>query len=187
MSAGTYDAKDLERRMTGVIDSLKSDFSGLRTGRASAKLLDPIQVDIYGQKMPMNQVGTVSVPEARMITVSVWDKAAVSAVDRAIRESNVGLNPVVDGTILRMTIPELTKERRQELAKLAAKYAETARVAVRNVRRDGNELLKKLEKDGDMSQDDQRKAQDDVQQLTDKFVKEIDELLASKETEINTV
>ena len=187
MAKEAYDPDALERRMTGVVDNLKSDFSGLRTGRASAKLLDPVMVDIYGQKMPINQVGTVSVPEPRMITVSVWDKSAVSAVDRAIRESNIGLNPVIDGTLLRMTIPELTKERRQELAKLAAKYAEAARVAVRNVRRDGNELLKKLEKDGDMSQDDHRRAQDEVQELTDQYVGEIDKLLAAKETEINTV
>jgi len=187
MAKESFDLADLERRMTGVIDTLKSDLSGLRTGRASAKMLDPVVVEIYGQKMPINQLGSVSVPEARMISVSVWDKSAVSAVDRAIRESNLGLNPVVDGTMLRMTIPELTKERRQDLAKLAAKYAENARVAVRNVRRDGNELLKKLEKDGDMSQDDQRRGQDQVQELTDRFVAEIDKVLAAKETEINTV
>lgn len=187
MSNDTYDLAALEKRMGGVIDSLKSDFSGLRTGRASAKMLDPVMVDIYGQKMPINQVGTVSVPEPRMITVQVWDKAAVSATDKAIRESNLGLNPVVDGQILRMTIPELTKERRQELAKLAAKYAENARVAVRNVRRDGNEAIKKLEKDGDLSEDDARREQTNVQQATDKYIAEIDTVLATKETEINTV
>lgn len=185
--ADPFNISDLERRMTGVVDSLKSDFSGLRTGRASAKLLDPIQIDMYGQKMPINQVGTVSVPEPRMISVQVWDKAAVSAVDKAIRDSNLGLNPVVDGQVLRLPIPELTKERRQELAKLAAKYAETARVAVRNVRRDGNEQLKKLEADKDMSQDESRAEQTKVQELTDRYVKEIDQLLAAKETEINTV
>ncbi|MEO0672597.1 MAG: ribosome recycling factor [Pseudomonadota bacterium] len=185
--ADPFKISDLERRMTGVVDSLKSDFSGLRTGRASAKLLDPIQIDMYGQKMPINQVGTVSVPEPRMISVQVWDKAAVSAVDKAIRDSNLGLNPVVDGQVLRLPIPELTKERRQELAKLAAKYAETARVAVRNVRRDGNEQLKKLEADKDMSQDESRGEQTKVQELTDRYVKEIDQLLAAKETEINTV
>ncbi|MEM7774035.1 MAG: ribosome recycling factor [Pseudomonadota bacterium] len=187
MTDGAFNKGELEQRMLGVIDSLKRDFSGLRTGRASANLLDPITVDVYGQKMPMNQVGTVTVPEPRMITVQVWDKAAVSAVDKAIRESSLGLNPMIDGNVLRLPIPALTKERRQELAKLAAKYAETARVAVRNVRRDGMEGLKKLEKGGDISQDDQRKHQDDVQRLTDNFVKEIDQLLSSKETEINTV
>ncbi|MEL6297391.1 MAG: ribosome recycling factor [Pseudomonadota bacterium] len=185
--ADEFKLSDYERRMTGVIDSLKSDFSGLRTGRASAKLLDPIVVDMYGQKMPINQVGTVSVPEARMISVQVWDKAAVSAVDKAIRESNLGLNPVVDGTVLRLPIPELTKERRQELAKLAAKYAETARVAVRNVRRDGNEQLKKLEKSNDLSQDEARGQQTKVQELTDRYVNDIDQLLSAKEAEINTV
>lgn len=187
MANEAFDINALEKRMGGVVESLKSDFSGLRTGRASAKLLDPVTVEIYGQKMPMNQVGTVSVPEPRTISVQVWDKSAVSAVDRAIRESNLGLNPVVDGQLLRMTIPELTKERRQELAKLAGKYAETARVAIRNVRRDGNDLLKKLEKDSDLSKDDAHREQDNVQQLTDKFIKDIDQLLASKESEINTV
>ena len=187
MANETFEIGALQKRMDGVIESLKRDFSGLRTGRASAKLLDPVVVDLYGQKMPMNQVGTVSVPEPRMITVQVWDKSAVSAVDKAIRESNLGLNPVIDGNLLRMPIPQLTKERRQELAKLAAKYAETARVAVRNVRRDGNDLLKKLEKDSDMSKDDHRRAQDDVQELTDKYVKEIDGLLSAKDEEINTV
>lgn len=187
MTNGAFNRDELEKRMGGVIDSLKREFSGLRTGRASANLLDPLVIDIYGQKMPINQVGTVSVPEPRMITVQVWDKAAVSAVDKAIRDSNLGLNPVVDGQVLRLPIPALTKERRQELAKLAAKYAENARVAVRNVRRDGMELLKKLEKDGDISQDDQRRHQETVQQLTDGYVKNIDEMLSNKETEINTV
>lgn len=187
MAKETFDIKALEKRMTGVVDSLKSDFSGLRTGRASAKLLDPITVELYGQRMPINQVGTVSVPESRTITVQVWDKAAVSAVDRAIRESNIGLNPTIDGQLLRMSIPELTKERRQELAKLAGKYAEGARVAIRNVRRDGNDLLKKLEKDGDVSKDDAHRDQESVQELTDRFIKDIDQLLTTKDTEINTV
>ncbi|MEO1719762.1 MAG: ribosome recycling factor [Pseudomonadota bacterium] len=187
MANDTFDLKALEKRMEGVVDSLKSDFAGLRTGRASAKLLDPIMVDMYGQKMPINQVGTVSVPEPRMITVTVWDKSAVSATDKAIRESSLGLNPVVDGTLLRISIPELTKERRQELAKLAAKYAEGARVAVRNVRRDGNDLLKKLEKKSEMSEDEARNQQDAVQKSTDRYIKEIDDLLATKESEINTV
>ena len=187
MAAKQHDLADLEKRMRGVIDSLKRDFGGLRTGRASANMLDPIVVDVYGQKMPINQVGTVSVPEPRMITVQVWDKAAVSAVDKAIRESNLGLNPIVDGTILRLPIPTLTTERRQELVKIAHKYTESARVAVRNVRRDGNELLKKLEKDGEVSQDDHKKGNADIQALTDKIIAEMDELLATKDQEINTV
>lgn len=187
MTDEAFDRRALEQRMKGVIESLKKDFSGLRTGRASAHLLDPIVVDLYGQKMPINQVGTVSVPEPRMITVQVWDKSAVSAVDKAIRESSLGLNPVIDGNLLRLPVPALTKERRQELAKLAAKYAENARVAVRNVRRDGMDELKKLEKDSEISQDDQRRLQDTVQQLTDDYIKQIDDLLEHKESEINTV
>lgn len=187
MADGAFDRGELEQRMKGVVESLKKDFSGLRTGRASAHLLDPIVVDLYGQRMPINQVGTVSVPEPRMITVQVWDKSAVSAVDKAIRESSLGLNPVIDGNLLRLPVPTLTKERRQELAKLAAKYSEAARVAVRNVRRDGMDELKKLEKDGAISKDDHRRHQDEVQQLTDSYVKQIDDLLETKETEINTV
>jgi ribosome recycling factor len=176
-----------ESRMSGVFDNLKKEFGGLRTGRASAALLDPLVVDVYGQKMPINQVASVSVPEPRMIQVSVWDKSTVMAVEKSIRESSLGLNPVTDGTTLRLPIPALTQERRQEMAKLAGKYAENAKVGVRNVRRDGNEHLKKLEKDSDMSQDEQKKLTADVQQTTDKIIKDIDELLASKEAEINTV
>ena len=187
MAKATFDLQELEKRMRGVIESLKRDFTGLRTGRASVNILDPIVVDAYGQKMQLNQLGNVSVPEPRMIAVQVYDKATVAAVDRAIRESNLGLNPVVDGTTLRLPIPALTTERRQELVKIAHKYSEAARVAVRNVRRDGNELLKKLEKDGDMSQDDQKKGTADVQALTDKLIAEIDSLLASKDKDINTV
>ena len=187
MADTEFKITDFEKRMRGVLDNLKKDFGGLRTGRASANLLDPLVIDVYGQKMPINQVGSVSVPEPRMIMVTVWDKAAVGAVERAIRDSNLGLNPVTDGNILRLPIPPLTKERRQEMVKIAHKYAESARVAVRNVRRDGNDLLKKLEKDGDMSQDEQKKASTDVQGLTDKIIKEIDELLETKDTEINTV
>ena len=187
MATNTFDLKDLEKRMQLVAESLKKDFSGLRTGRASANMLDPIVVDVYGQKMPLNQVGTVSVPEPRMLSVQVWDKAAVSAVDRAIRESNLGLNPIVDGTMLRLPVPALTQERRQELVKIAHKYAETARVAVRNVRRDGNETLKKLAKDGEISEDEHKKRGAEVQTLTDKMIAEIDALLANKDQEINTV
>jgi len=152
--AGEFDKKALEKRMQGALSVLKQEFSGLRTGRASASLFDPIQVNAYGTRMPLTQVATVSVPEPRMISVQVWDKSNVSAVDKAIRESDLGLNPVVDGTTLRLPIPEMNEERRKEMAKVCAKYAEQARVAVRNVRRDGMEQLKKQEKDGVIGQDD---------------------------------
>jgi ribosome recycling factor len=187
MATASFDLTELDKRMRVAIDALKRELAGLRTGRASAALLDPVHVQLYGQRMPLNQVGTVSVPEARMITVQVWDKAAVSAVDRAIREANLGLNPMVDGTIIRLPIPALTADRRTELAKVAMKYAEGSRVAVRNVRRDGMELLKKLEKDGKISEDDQRKNSVKVQELTDKLIKEIDQMLAAKDAEINKV
>lgn len=187
MATQSHDIKQLEQRMRGVLESLKRDFSGLRTGRASAALLDPIVVDVYGQKMPLNQVANVSVPEPRMISVQVWDKSTVSAVDRAIRDSNLGLNPVVDGTMLRLPIPPLTSDRRQELVKIAHKYAESARVAVRNVRRDGNDALKKLEKDGEISKDDHKKFSNDIQDLTDRIIKEVEEMLGQKDKEINTV
>jgi ribosome recycling factor len=187
MSQGNFDLKELEKRMRASLDALKREFSGLRTGRASAHLLDPVVVNVYGQKMPINQVATVSVPEPRMITVQVWDKATVSAVDKAIREANLGINPIVDGNIIRLPIPPLTTERRQELVKMAHKYAEHARVVVRSVRRDGMELLKKLEKDAKMSQDEHHKNSAKVQELTDRLVKEVDQLLAHKEAEINKV
>jgi ribosome recycling factor len=187
MSSGSFDLNDLEKRMRGSLDALKRELSGLRTGRASAHLLDPIQVSVYGSKMPLNQVATVSVPEPRTISVQVWDKSNIQAVEKAIREANLGINPVVDGTLIRLPIPTLTAERRQELAKLAHKYAEQSRIAVRTVRRDGMELLKKLEKDGKMSQDDHHKASAKVQELTDKLVKEVDETLAAKEAEIHKV
>jgi ribosome recycling factor len=187
MQTGPFDINELETRMRASLDALKRELSGLRTGRASTHLLDPVQVSVYGSKMPLNQVATVSVPEPRTISVQVWDKSNISAVDRAIREANLGLNPVVDGTLIRLPIPTLTADRRQELAKLAHKYAEQSRVAVRNVRRDGMELLKKLEKDAKMSQDDHHKASAKVQELTDKLVKEIDETLATKEAEIHKV
>jgi ribosome recycling factor len=182
-----FDLQELEKRMRAAQDALKREFGGLRTGRASASLLDPVQVQVYGQRMPINQVATVSVPEARMITVQVWDRAAVAAVDKAIREANLGLNPIVDGQMLRLPIPALTAERRQEIVKIAHKYAEQARVAVRNVRREGMEALKKAEKDGDMSEDEHHKNSARVQELTDKVVKEIDAALAQKDTEINKV
>lgn len=184
--SGKFEINELEKRMRAALEVLKREFSGLRTGRASAALLEPVHVQLYGQRMPLNQVGSVSVPEPRMITVTVWDKAAVSAVDKAIRESNLGLNPIIDGQVLRMPIPALTADRRQELVKIAHKYSEAARIAVRNVRREGMESLKKAEKDG-MSQDDHKKNSVKVQDLTDKLIKEIDATLALKDAEINKV
>ena len=186
MSDGA-DFKDIQRRMDGAISAYKNDLASLRTGRASANLLDPVQVEAYGAPMPLNQVATVTVPEPRMISVSVWDKSLVQAVDRAIRESNLGLNPIIDGTMLRLPIPPLTAERRQELIKIAHKYAEQSRVAVRNVRREGMDLLKKLEKDGHMSQDEHKKNSAKVQELTDSYVKEVDQTLHGKEAEIQKV
>ncbi|WP_319773989.1 ribosome recycling factor [Breoghania sp.] len=187
MADAELDMKDLKRRMDGAISVLKTELSGLRTGRASSSMLESITVDAYGQQMPINQVATVSVPEPRMVSVQVWDKSMVAAVEKAIRNSSLGLNPVIDGTNLRLPIPELNEERRQELAKVAHKYAEQARVAVRHVRRDGMEMLKKLEKDGDMSQDEQRVASDSVQKLTDEMISEIDSVVERKEKEISQV
>jgi ribosome recycling factor len=187
MSGGTFDIADIEKRMRGALAVLKQEFSGLRTGRASAALLDPIMVNAYGSKMPINQVATVSVPEARMLSVSVWDKGLVNAVDKAIRESDLGLNPVMDGTTLRLPIPELNQERRTELSKIAGKYAEQARVSVRNVRRDGMDTLKKLEKDHEISEDEHHKLSGNVQEITDKIIKEIDAAYAAKEQEIMQV
>jgi ribosome recycling factor len=187
MAAANFDAKELERRMRGSMDTLKKEFAGLRTGRASAHLLDPVVVNVYGQRMPINQVATVSTPDARTISVQVWDKSQVSAVEKAIREANLGLNPVIEGALMRLPIPALNAERRQELVKVAHKYAEHARVAVRNVRREGMDLLKKLDKDGQMSEDDHHKNSAKVQELTDRLIKEIDQVLASKEVEIKQV
>ncbi len=185
--ADAFDLKQLEVTMKASLDALKRELSGLRTGRASTHLLDPLQVTVYGSKMPLSQVGTVSVPEPRTISIQVWDRANVSAVEKSIRESNLGLNPVIDGQLIRLPIPTLTAERRQELVKVAHKYAEQSRVSVRNVRRDGMDKLKKLEKDGDISEDEHRKKSGSVQELTDKYVKEVDNMLASKEQEIQTV
>ncbi|QXQ08170.1 ribosome recycling factor [Sphingosinicellaceae bacterium] len=175
---------DLDRRMAGGLDALKHDLGGLRTGRASVSLLDPVQVEVYGSNMPLNQLATVSAPESRMLSVQVWDKSSVNAVDRAIRAAGLGLNPIVDGTTLRLPIPDLTEERRKELAKLASKYAEAARIAARNVRRDGMETLKAAEKKGKISQDDQKRLETEVQKLTDKSVADIDATSAAKEKEI---
>lgn len=187
MADGNFDLKDIEKRMRGALGVLKQEFGGLRTGRASASLLDPIVVNAYGAKMPIAQVATVSVPEARMISVTVWDKSQVSAVEKAIRESDLGLNPVVDGTTLRLPIPELNQERRQELSKIASKYAEQARISVRNVRRDGMDLLKKLEKDNEIGEDEHHSLSGKVQELTDGVIKEVDAMLSTKEREIMQV
>ena len=181
------DMDDLERRMDGALSALRTEFASLRTGRASANLLDSVTVEAYGAPTPIAQIGTVTVPEPRMISVNIWDKANVAAADKAIRESGLGLNPVMDGQNLRIPIPPLNEERRAELAKLAGKYAEGARVAVRNVRRDGMDTLKKMEKAGDISKDEQKAFEDDVQSLTDKQIGKIDESLKNKEEEIMQV
>jgi ribosome recycling factor len=178
---------DLRKRMDGAAEVLRKEFAGLRTGRASASLLEPIMVQAYGSEVPINQVGTVSVPEPRMLSVQVWDRSLVKAVEKAIRTADLGLNPSVDGTLLRIPVPELTEERRTELAKVAARYAEQARVAVRNVRRDGMEQLKRMEKDSEISSDEQHKQAEQVQQLTDQEIKRINDMLAAKEAEIMTV
>jgi ribosome recycling factor len=178
------EVKDLSRRMDGAIEALKREFAGLRTGRASASLLEPIHVNAYGSDMPLNQVATISVPEPRLITVQVWDRGLASAVDKAIRDSGLGLNPRTEGQVVRVPIPELSQERRQELTKIAHKYAEQARVAVRNVRRDGMDMLKRKEKAHEISEDEHHGWAEKVQQMTDQHIKKIDELLAQKEKEI---
>jgi len=178
------DIDDLKRRMDGALDVLRHELAGLRTGRASAGLLEPITVEAYGSNMPLVQVATINVPEARMISVQVWDKSVVKAVEKAIRNSGLGLNPITEGQNIRVPVPELTEDRRRELAKMAGKYAEQAKVAVRNVRRDGMESLKRLEKDGDISQDEHHSLSEKVQSLTDEHVARIDEMLAAKEKEI---
>lgn len=183
----SYDEKDLRRRMEGAISSLQSELMGLRTGRASINLLDTVQVSAYGSMVPMSQVGSVSVMDARMLAVNIWDKSIVGAADKAIRESGLGLNPVVDGQNLRIPIPPLNEERRVELTKVAGKYAEAARVAVRNIRRDGLDALKKMEKDNEINEDDLRSMSDDVQKLTDEFVKAVEETVKTKEAEIMQV
>jgi ribosome recycling factor len=181
------DLSELNRRMQGAISVLKTELSGLRTGRASPNLLEPIHVTAYGASMPLNQLATIAVPESRMLSVQVWDRSMVQAVDRAIRESNLGLNPIVEGTLLRIPIPELNAARRQELVKVAHKYAEQARVAVRHVRRDGLDLLKKEEKDGGMGEDQSKKMADQIQKMTDGSIGEIDQMLAQKEAEVTQV
>lgn len=180
------DIDDLRRRMEGAMTSMRQEFGTLRTGRASATMVEPVMVDAYGAPTPINQVGTVNVPEPRMVTINIWDKALVGKAEKAIRESGLGINPVVDGTIIRLPIPELNEERRRELAKVAAQYAENARVAIRNVRRDGMDQLKKMKSDG-MSEDDHKIWSDEVQTLTDEAIAGIDEVLETKQEEIMQV
>ena len=185
--AEAYSKDELDRRMNGAVSTLKTELGGLRTGRASAALLDPVKVEAYGNTVPINQVGPISTPEARMITVQVWDKGLAKAVDKAIRDAGMGLNPQMDGQLLRIPLPELNEERRKELSKLGAKYAEAARVAVRNVRRDGMDLLKRLQKDGKIGEDDQHTKGEELQKLTDAHIKDIDAALHAKEQEIMQV
>ncbi len=181
------DLDDIERRMKGAVEALRHEFAGLRTGRANTSMLDPVMVDVYGASMPLNQVGTVSVPEPRMLSVQVWDKANASAVEKSIRNAGLGLNPMLDGQLVRIPIPELNEERRRELSKVAAKYSEQARIAVRNVRRDGMDTLKRMEKEKSIGEDEHKMYADEVQELTDKFVSEIDSALQTKEKEIMQV
>jgi len=179
-----YDKADLERRMAGAVEALKHDLAGLRTGRANTSLLDPVTVEVYGANMPLNQVATVSAPEPRLLSVQVWDKSNLGPVDKAIRSAGLGLNPIVDGQNIRLPIPDLTEERRKELAKLAGQYAEKARVAARNVRRDGMDNLKADEKKGEMSEDERKRAETEVQKLTDATIADIDAAAQAKEKEI---
>jgi ribosome recycling factor len=179
-----YNKADLERRMHGAVDSLRHDLNGLRTGRANTSLLDPVTVEVYGSNMPLNQVATVSAPEPRMLTVQVWDKSNVTPVEKAIRSAGLGLNPITDGQNIRLPIPDMTEERRKELVKLAHSYAEKAKIAVRNVRRDGNDDLKTDEKKKEISEDDRKRSEAEVQKMTDATVSDLDAALASKEKEI---
>lgn len=182
-----FSKDDLKRRMDGAVDAMKGEFAGLRTGRASTAMLDPLYVDVYGSKMPMAQVGTVGVPEPRLLTVQVWDASVVGAVEKAIRDSSLGLNPQAEGSLIRIPIPELNEERRKELTKVASQYAESGRVAVRNVRRDGMDALKKQEKDKEISEDEHKRLETEVQKLTDEHIQTIDTMLSDKEKDIMTV
>ena len=181
-----YDKADIERRMQGAIEALKHDLAGLRTGRANTALLDPVHVEVYGAMMPLNQVATISAPEPRMLSVQVWDKANVIPVEKGISKANLGLNPMIDGQTIRLPLPDLTEERRKELAKLTHKYAENAKIAIRNVRRDANEALKEDERKKDISEDERKRFEDEVQKLTDKHVADADAAAAAKEKEIMT-
>ena len=187
MAVTTFDLEDLKRRMQGAINAFKHDLGGLRTGRASASLLEPIQVDAYGSLLPMNQVANVNVPEPRLLSVQVWDRGLVAAVEKAIRESDLGLNPQTEGQTIRLRIPEMTEQRRKELVKVAHKYAEEARIAVRHVRRDGLDLLKKLERDHAISQYDEKRQAEQVQKATDHAIEEVEKVLQTKEKEIMQV
>ena len=181
------DLSDIERRMDGALEALNREFGGLRTGRASPALLDPLTVDAYGSQMPLNQVGTVNAPEARLLTVQVWDQQLVKAVEKSVVESNLGLNPQTEGNLIRIPIPDLSEERRVELKKIAGKYAEQGKIAIRNVRRDGMDTLKQMERDGEISQDEQKSQSEEIQKLTDAQISKIDVTLESKETEIMQV
>jgi ribosome recycling factor len=181
-----YDKADVERRMKGAVESLKSDLQGLRTGRANTTLLDPVVVEVYGSMMPLSQVATVSAPEPRMLSVQVWDKSNMIPVEKGIAHANLGLNPIIDGQTLRLPIPDLTQDRRKELAKLADQYGEKGKIAIRNVRRDAMESLKTDEKKKDISEDERKRAEDEVQKLTDQYVKETDEAVGKKRQEILT-
>ena len=187
MTSATHDLNELKRRMQGALQAFKQELGGLRTGRASATMLDPVQVDAYGTNMPLNQLATVSVPEPRLISVQVWDRSMVHAVEKAIVNANLGLSPATEGQVLRLRIPELNEERRKELVKVAHKYAEAARIAVRHVRRDGLDVLKKLEKDHKISKDDHDRDAEQVQKATDQAISDIDHMLGAKEKEILTV
>lgn len=187
MAATTFDLNDLKRRMQGAIQALKHELSGLRTGRASPALLDHVQVDAYGSHMPLNQLATISVPEARLLNVQVWDRSMIHPVEKAISAANLGLTPATEGQLIKLRIPELNEERRRELVKVAHKYAEAARVAVRHVRRDGLDLLKKMEKDHKISEDEHERQSGDIQKATDATIADVDKLLAAKEKEIMTV
>jgi ribosome recycling factor len=181
------DLSDLKRRMEGAVDVLHKEFVGLRTGRASANMLEPVQINAYGTTMPLNQVANVSVPESRLLTVQVWDASVIKAVEKGIRDAGLGLNPQAEGSTIRVPVPELNEERRQELSKVAGKYAEAARISVRNIRRDGMDTIKKMEKEGELSEDESRRMSDEVQKLTDEYIGRIDEMLADKEKDIMTV
>jgi ribosome recycling factor len=182
-----FNSGDLRRRMEGAQQVLKEEFSGLRTGRASVSMLEPVVVEAYGGKMPINQVGTVNAPEPRMLSVQVWDASLVKSVEKAIRDAGLGLNPMTEGNLLRVPVPQLTEERRKELQKVAGKYAESARVSVRNIRRDGMDLLKKLEKEKALSEDESKRKSEEVQKMTDEYIKKIDQMLADKEKDIMVV
>lgn len=187
MAASAFDLADIKRRMQSTHGVLKSELAGLRTGRATPSLVEPITVDAYGSNMPLSQVATVAIPEPRLISIQVWDKSVVSAVEKAIRDSNLGLNPNTEGQVIRLRIPDLNEERRKELVKVAHKYAEAAKVAIRHVRRDGIDLLKKAQKDGHVSEDDTKRHEAEVQKATDTAISEVDQMLAHKEKEILSV